>query len=669
MMAASRERGFTNLKVEVDNNYSGEEGEIEDSPQDADEEMEEGEAADSEDEVQVNVIIGDTDPHLVPPRRATSMKGGEGRGRRTGVIDAPTLDGLSPRPSSDEGKKDETKSSVERTGSRSRRYGVTHRPKVMTTPKSVTKLYESLDVCDDDFRKGRFRREALHVRGIDNMSTEDIFKYFDGYSPSNIEWIDDSRCNIVWLDGSGPVKALLGLTCPIKPRPADIKAAEEKKSLKKIKIKKEKGVDDEKGKKGSRVKKGRKKEGDDSSSSSSSSDSEEEESSDSSSSSSNSSESSESSSSSNSSSDSEAGTSGQEEKKSKKKKKNKDKDVEMMDQDEPDVQEEECVSADDVAIPVPPGRWRLGVPCPKAKALLFRYAGRNDRRRPSADRSFPSSRKSNTLFGRLSRISESGKRSMQEAQRRREREMEMLRRQRPVYVDLDAVDDESKNPWGSLAKNWGRKESQEDDRLDYQALLRAHMRKERDNGGEIRKNEVKAAVKMMKVGKAPGLDGCHAECLKKGDRKRKRVFSEDEDEYMVYDYVPEREVEEEEELEEGQVEIKDYAMPQSEDTDEDEEDVVSWKSRSKIPRMSMYADAEEKKQTKRKTNDLRSRLSMGRSRQKVPLQGRIGNGKSGTFGREQIDLRTKLSQRRSKIPLSIEVDNERYYNLVASDED
>ncbi|XP_076031278.1 uncharacterized protein LOC143019503 [Oratosquilla oratoria] len=37
-----------------------------------------------------------------------------------------------------------------------------------------------------------------------------------------------------------------------------------------------------------------------------------------------------------------------------------------------------------------------------------------------------------------------------------------------------------------------------------------------ENGGEIRKDEVKAVVKMMKAGKAPGLDGCHAECLKKG---------------------------------------------------------------------------------------------------------------------------------------------------------
>ena len=38
-----------------------------------------------------------------------------------------------------------------------------------------------------------------------------------------------------------------------------------------------------------------------------------------------------------------------------------------------------------------------------------------------------------------------------------------------------------------------------------------------ENGREIGKDEVKAAVKIMKAGEAPGLDGCHLECPKKGD--------------------------------------------------------------------------------------------------------------------------------------------------------
>lgn len=57
----------------------------------------------------------------------------------------------------------------------------------------------------------------------------------------------------------------------------------------------------------------------------------------------------------------------------------------------------------------------------------------------------------------------------------------------PVGVgDLDNVggpcdyhreDGNSKNPWGALAQNWGRKESQEDDRLNYQELLQQHRQR------------------------------------------------------------------------------------------------------------------------------------------------------------------------------------------------
>lgn len=64
-------------------------------------------------------------------------------------------------------------------------------------------------------------------------------------------------------------------------------------------------------------------------------------------------------------------------------------------------------------------------------------------------------------------LSESGRRRMREAQRRRE-----LEEQRNKRIDLD----NPKNPWGMLAQNWGRKESQEEDRIDYQALLRKHTK-------------------------------------------------------------------------------------------------------------------------------------------------------------------------------------------------
>lgn len=81
----------------------------------------------------------------------------------------------------------------------------------------------------------RLRLEALHVTGVDDMSTQDIFGYFKEYPPAHIEWIDDASCertnvcrttgnpkrvlrfnhrfhpsgNVVWLDDDTSIRALI----------------------------------------------------------------------------------------------------------------------------------------------------------------------------------------------------------------------------------------------------------------------------------------------------------------------------------------------------------------------------------------------------------------------------------------------------------------------------
>jgi hypothetical protein len=35
---------------------------------------------------------------------------------------------------------------------------------------------------------------------VDDMSTAQIFEYFNGYKPFEIEWINDKSCNVVWKD-------------------------------------------------------------------------------------------------------------------------------------------------------------------------------------------------------------------------------------------------------------------------------------------------------------------------------------------------------------------------------------------------------------------------------------------------------------------------------------
>ncbi|XP_034033484.1 nuclear cap-binding protein subunit 3 [Thalassophryne amazonica] len=53
------------------------------------------------------------------------------------------------------------------------------------------------------------RLEAVHVTGVDDMSTQDVFGYFKEYPPAHIEWIDDTSCNVVWLDDDTSIRALI----------------------------------------------------------------------------------------------------------------------------------------------------------------------------------------------------------------------------------------------------------------------------------------------------------------------------------------------------------------------------------------------------------------------------------------------------------------------------
>lgn len=38
------------------------------------------------------------------------------------------------------------------------------------------------------------RFEAIHLRGTEEMSTQNVFDYFKGYAPASIEWINDYSC-------------------------------------------------------------------------------------------------------------------------------------------------------------------------------------------------------------------------------------------------------------------------------------------------------------------------------------------------------------------------------------------------------------------------------------------------------------------------------------------
>ncbi|KAL2718830.1 nuclear cap-binding protein subunit 3-like isoform X1 [Vespula squamosa] len=73
-------------------------------------------------------------------------------------------------------------------------------------------LYTSMGIGEDNENTRNIRLNVIHMRGTKEMSTKDVFKYFEDYAPASIEWINDVSCNIVWLDNASAARAMLGLS-------------------------------------------------------------------------------------------------------------------------------------------------------------------------------------------------------------------------------------------------------------------------------------------------------------------------------------------------------------------------------------------------------------------------------------------------------------------------
>ncbi|XP_015174415.1 PREDICTED: nuclear cap-binding protein subunit 3-like [Polistes dominula] len=73
-------------------------------------------------------------------------------------------------------------------------------------------LYTSMGIGEDNENTRNIRLNVIHMRGTEDMSTKDVFKYFEDYAPASIEWINDVSCNVVWLDNASAARAMLGLS-------------------------------------------------------------------------------------------------------------------------------------------------------------------------------------------------------------------------------------------------------------------------------------------------------------------------------------------------------------------------------------------------------------------------------------------------------------------------
>ncbi|XP_060813026.1 nuclear cap-binding protein subunit 3-like isoform X2 [Bombus pascuorum] len=69
-----------------------------------------------------------------------------------------------------------------------------------------------MGIVEDSENTKNIRLNVIHMRGTEEMSTKDVFKYFEDYAPASIEWINDISCNVVWLDNLSAARAILGLS-------------------------------------------------------------------------------------------------------------------------------------------------------------------------------------------------------------------------------------------------------------------------------------------------------------------------------------------------------------------------------------------------------------------------------------------------------------------------
>eukprot|EP01122_Echinamoeba_exundans_P006071 TRINITY_DN1638_c0_g3_i1.p1 TRINITY_DN1638_c0_g3~~TRINITY_DN1638_c0_g3_i1.p1 ORF type:complete len:446 (+),score=84.35 TRINITY_DN1638_c0_g3_i1:36-1373(+) len=86
---------------------------------------------------------------------------------------------------------------------------------------STVALIHSLEPRREASSSEPIRKEALYMHGLDELSTDDVAKYFLDYSqrPDSVEWIDDSSAVILFSSEESALSALEGVTVASEEAP------------------------------------------------------------------------------------------------------------------------------------------------------------------------------------------------------------------------------------------------------------------------------------------------------------------------------------------------------------------------------------------------------------------------------------------------------------------
>ncbi|KAG8225485.1 hypothetical protein J437_LFUL009478 [Ladona fulva] len=293
-------------------------------------------------------------------------------------------------------------------GAKSMKFGLTPAEVKIISEDKLASLYKSLDMKDDEGTYKRYRLDAIHMRGTQDMSTEDVFAYFKDYSPASIEWINDYSCkdltfdgNIVWISNMLAAKAIMEISKPIRGLESshvkDPFAEEDKTVQRRKRLSSDAKGDDVvvmvtevEDQDGEVLMVG----------------------------------------------DEETGE--EESAKGKMIVDRKDSlSSRASEKNSGTNNETDTVHVSDISIPIPPGFWRLGKPSPRAKQVLLRFSLKTDRKPAKAEKMSDYYKKhGNPNYGGIKGL-------ITKSRKRRFRE-------KNTEVTLPKG-----NPWGSLAETWG----------------------------------------------------------------------------------------------------------------------------------------------------------------------------------------------------------------------
>jgi hypothetical protein len=66
------------------------------------------------------------------------------------------------------------------------------------------------------------RRDTIHIFGVDFFSEGDLMDFFKEFNPLRVEWINDSSCNLVFLDYESASAAIFSKTTQIDDKDHDL---------------------------------------------------------------------------------------------------------------------------------------------------------------------------------------------------------------------------------------------------------------------------------------------------------------------------------------------------------------------------------------------------------------------------------------------------------------